>query len=253
MVNFSKRRGVIAFPKERRRVMTFKEVMEFLEEHGSEQTRKIYRNHGVKGEFYGVKVGDLKIVQKKVKKNHELSMQLYNTANYDAMYLAGLIADEKVISKAELQSWMDRADSHLISTYPVAWVAAESPYGLELAKEWIESENEFTAAGGYATYSSLINTKSNEELNLEEIEELLDHIVKNIHRERNQVRYQMNAFVIAAGGYIPELADKAKEYGERIGKVHVDMGNTSCKVPLIKPYIEKMEARGTKKKKKARC
>jgi hypothetical protein len=63
----------------------------------------------------------------------------------------------------------------------------------------------------------------------------------------------MNFFVIAVGGYMPNLAEVAKSYGEKIGKVKVDMGNTSCKVPLIKPYIEKMEARGVKKRKEARC
>lgn len=50
-----------------------------------------------------------------------------------------------------------------------------------------------------------------------------------------------------------ELSEKAKELGDKIGKVTVDMGNTACKVPMIRPYIEKMEAHGVKKKKQARC
>ncbi|MGK0466237.1 MAG: hypothetical protein ACJAX4_001523 [Clostridium sp.] len=46
---------------------------------------------------------------------------------------------------------------------------------------------------------------------------------------------------------------KRSKLGDKIGKVTVDMGNTACKVPMIRPYIEKMEARGVKKKKQARC
>lgn len=233
--------------------MTFEEIMLFLEDHGSEQTQKIFRNHGISGEIYGVKVGDMKQVQKKVKKNYELSMKLYDSKNYDAMYLAGLIADEKAMSKKDLQNWMANAGGQSISTTTVAWIAAESPFGLELAREWIQSEDEVTAAGGYATYSSLIAITPNEDLDIPEIEGILDRIVEGIHEERNYVRYEMNGFVISAGGYIPALAEKAKAYGERIGKVSVDMGNTACKVPLITPYIEKMENRGVKKKKKARC
>lgn len=228
--------------------MTFEEIIQFLEEHGTEQNRRIYRNHGVVGEVYGVKVADLKVVQKKVKKNHELSLQLYATGNYDAMYLAGLIADEEKMSKQELDRWMTGVDNHLIPTYAVAPVAAKSSYGLELARKWMRSKDEFVVAGGYATYIAMINKKSKEELDLIEIEEILDHIVEVIHQERNQVRYQMNAFVIAAGGYIPSLANKARDYGNTIGKVEVNMGNTACKVPLITPYIDKMIARNEKKK-----
>ena len=55
-------------------------------------------NHGAKEPFFGVKVGDLKKILKKTKKNHELSLELYKTGNSDAMYLAGLMADEKKIT-----------------------------------------------------------------------------------------------------------------------------------------------------------
>jgi 3-methyladenine DNA glycosylase AlkD len=38
---------------------------------------------------FGVKIGDLKVIQKKVKKDHQLAMELFDTGIYDAMYLAG--------------------------------------------------------------------------------------------------------------------------------------------------------------------
>lgn len=233
--------------------MTFDEIMLFLEEHGSEQYRKILQNHGITSKMYGVKVADMKKVQKKVKKNYELSMKLFDTGIYDAKYLAGLIADEKAMTKEDLQHWMQSAGSNGISIYTVAWIAAESDYGNELAREWIESEVEDIAAGGYSTYSSLIATKPNEELDIDEIRRLLDHVANVIHEERNKVRYQMNSFVISVGGYIDELTDKAIKCGELIGKVNVNMGNTACKVPSIVSYIEKMKKKGVKKKKQARC
>lgn len=233
--------------------MELSEVMTFLEEHGSEQVRKIMRNHGADGPMFGVKVADMKVIEKKVKKNYDLSTALYDTGNYDAMYMAGLIADEKKMTKEDLQKWIEATDTEGIACNTVAWIAAESAYGHELAVEWMQSERETKAAAGWATYSSLIATKPNEELDYPEVEAYLDHVLEVIHDEREEVKYQMNYFVIAVGGYMPELRAKAKDYGDRIGKVSVDMGNTACKVALITPYIEKMEARGTKKRKKARC
>lgn len=182
-----------------------------------------------------------------------MSIDLFNTGNYDAMYLAGLIADENSMSKEDIRHWLEVGHYESIACTTVAWIAAESPYGLELAKEWIGDEDETVAATGWATLTSIIGITPNEELDYFELEAYLDHVYEVIHDEREEVKYQMNFFVIAVGGYIPELTSKAKDYGESIGKVSVDMGNTACKVPLIKPYIEKMEARGVKKKKQARC
>ncbi len=233
--------------------MTFEEIMLFLEENGSEQYRKIYTNHGIPDPKFGVKVSELKKIQKKVKKDYELSKKLYDTGNYDAMYLAGLIADEKLMTKEDLVHWVTTSKSDNIGSSTVAWIAAESDYGLELAQEWIQSEIEHVAASGWSTYASLIAITPNEELDIPDIEHNIENIAKVIHGERETVKYQMNAFVISAGGYIPALAEKAKTLGTAIGKVKVDMGNTACKVPHITPYIEKMEARGVKKKKMARC
>ena len=63
--------------------MNLEEVMNYLESKGSEQTRKIYIKHGAPGNFYGVKVADLKPIFKKEKNNHQLALALYATGNSD--------------------------------------------------------------------------------------------------------------------------------------------------------------------------
>ena len=46
------------------------------------------------------------------------------------MYLAGLIADEKLISKEDLNYWVENASWHMIAEYTVPWIAAESKFGI---------------------------------------------------------------------------------------------------------------------------
>ncbi len=58
---------------------------------------------------------------------------------------------------------------------------------------------------------------------------------------RNWIRYTMNGFVIAIGSYVEALTKKANEVATTIGKVHVDVGGTACKVPLATEYIKKIE------------
>ncbi|MFT5511695.1 MAG: 3-methyladenine DNA glycosylase AlkD [Bacteroidia bacterium] len=79
--------------------MTFEEVMSELKGYGNENTKRTYANHGAKEPFFGVKGGDLKKSLKKTKKNHALALQLFDTGNSDAMYLAALMADEKEVTE----------------------------------------------------------------------------------------------------------------------------------------------------------
>ena len=235
--------------------MTTAEIMEQLEALGNPGTKKILINHGAREPFFGVKVGDLKKIVKKIKKNHVLSLELYATGNSDAMYLAGLIADEKQISKEELQGWARQAYWYMLSEYTVPWVAAESEYGFELGMEWIDSEDPGLAAAGWSTLSSLATIRADEDLDLDVFSALLDRIGEEIHESPNRVRYTMNGFVITVGGSVTPLHEKAVAIAEQIGKVEVWMGKTACKVPLATAYIQKIADKGRvgKKKKVARC
>lgn len=235
--------------------MTKNEVMQQLEAFGNAQTKKIFTRHGAREPFFGVKIQDLKKIQKKIKKDHELSLQLYETGNSDAMYFAALIADEQQITKAQLQNWVEKAYWYMISENSVAWIAAESKYGFELGLEWIESDVENIAAAGWATLASVASITPDEDLDVEKYSELLDRATANVHEAQNRVRYAMNGFIIAIGSYIPALTEKALNLGEQVGKVSVQMGKTSCKVPLAAPYIQKVVDKGRvgKKRKMARC
>ena len=108
---------------------------------------------------------------------------------------------------------------------------------------------------GWATFISILGIMPDEELDRSEIDLLLERIERTIHTEQNRVRYAMNNFVICVGAYLPDRTERAKALDERIEKVSVEMGGTACKVPLIAPYIGKIEARGSigKKRKTAHC
>jgi len=235
--------------------MKASDILKELEEYGDERTKNTYMNHGAKEPFFGVKVGDLKKILKKTKKNHELSLELYATGNSDAMYLAGLMADETQITEAQLDQWVDQAYWYYLSEYAVPWVAAETPFGFELGLKWIESDQERVADAGWGTLASFASVRPDEDLDIAKYRELLHQVGEQIHSAQNRVRFAMNSFVIAVGSYIPALTDVALEVGEKIGKVDVIMGTTACKVPLATEYVNKVITRGAvgKKRKSARC
>jgi len=234
--------------------MTAQDILDEIRPLGRDSYKSVILKHGVVEPCFGVKIEDLKKIQKRVKKDYRLALELYDTGIYDAMYLAGLIADDARMTRKDLQRWLAKACMPLASC-TVAWVAAGSPHGWTQALEWIDSEKEIVAVAGWATLAGIVSITPDAELNLAELKRLLQRVLKTISKAKNRVRYQMNSFVICVGGYVLPLKELAVEVAEKLGKVTVDMGDTECKVPSAAEYIRKMEARGNlgKKRKTVKC
>jgi len=235
--------------------MTANEIMQELEKYGDAQTKKTLMKHGAKEPFFGVKVADLKKILKKTKKNHQLSLELYATGNSDAMYLAGLMADETKISETELEQWLQQAYWYYLNEFVVPWVAAETPFAFALGLKWIDSKEERVAAAGWVTLSYYAGLNNDNVLDLTAYTLLLNRVATEIEQAQNRVRHCMNAFVIAIGTYIKELYPKALDVATKIGKQNVEMFGTYCKVPLATEYLQKAMNNGIvgKKRKSARC
>jgi 3-methyladenine DNA glycosylase AlkD len=235
--------------------MTAAQIMKELKSLGTDGYKRILFNHGAKEPVFGVKIEELKKYQKRIKKDYQLALDLYATGNYDAQYLAGLIADEAKMTKKDLKNWLAKANCDALYGSTVPWIAAESKHGWDLALEWIESKKESVATAGWTTLCSLVSIRDDVELDVAELKRLLQRVEKMIHGAPNHVRYAMNSFVIAVGCYVKELTGLAMKTAEKVGKVSVDMGNTACKVPFAPEYIKKVQQRGTigKKRAMARC
>src|SRR5258708_22887363 len=172
--------------------MTAKDIVAELKRLGNARTKKMWMTHGAQEPCLGVKVADMKKIQKRVKMDYQLALDLYDTGIADAMYLAGLIADDAKMTKKDLQKWVENATWHMVGEYTVPWVASSSPHGREMALKWIESKNEAIAASGWATYSRIVAIKDDAELSLDEIKSLLARLAKGIHQEPNSSKMVVN-------------------------------------------------------------
>lgn len=235
--------------------MSAEEILNEIKSMASESNKNVLLKHGAKEPFYGVKIQDLKKIQKKIKKDHQLSLELYDSGVSDAMYLAGLISDPAKMTKKDLQKWAEKATWYMISEYAVAWTAAESPFGWEMALEWIDSPEEKMAAAGWSTLGSYASVRSDDELEMDSIRRLIDRVRDRIHDAPNRVRYAMNGFLISAAVHVAPLTDYAVETAKKIGPVEVEMGGTACKTPYAPEYVQKADSRGKigKKRKTAKC
>lgn len=236
-------------------MMTVPQIMADLQQHGDEGIKKILLKHGVKEPFFGVKVEHLKTIQKKIRTDYQLAKDLYATGNADAMYLAGLITDDKKMSIDDLQTWVRQAVSDNIADYMVPWVTAGGNFGWELALQWIEDHEAHVVSAGWFTLANLVALKPDAELDLAALRTLLSRVEKNIHTALNRVRSGMNIFMICLGSYISSMTGEVIDTARRIGPVTVIKEGTACKTPLATDYIEKVRLRGKlgQKKKTVKC
>jgi len=235
--------------------MTIDQVMSQLAAKGSESTKRIFLKHGAKEPFFGVKVADLKVIQRQIKGDQPLALELYATGNGDAQYLAGLIADGRKMSVTQLQAWAEGAGWGMISGTIVPWVASEHPEGFALAARWIDSDQERIAVSGWKTLCALATTLADDRLPVKRFSALLDRAAKTMRSAPDEVRFAMNGFILACGTYVAPLADRAIELARNIGRVEVAPGETTCRVPDAESYILKSR-RGAPiapKRKTVRC
>jgi len=216
--------------------MTVEQVMSHLKKNGTAQTVKIYRNHGAKGDLFGVSFADLGKLKKQIKVDHALALDLWETGNLDARTIALMVADPSQVTWPQLQKWVGDVDYHLLADM-VASIAGRSPLALSKAAKWMRSKKEYVRQCGYSTIASVL--KEGVEVDDSECKAILATIEKEIHGSPNRARYTMNNALIAIGVYRPALKEAAIAAARRIGKVEVDHGATSCQTPDAEGYIQK--------------
>src|SRR5678816_1116773 len=98
--------------------MTVKEVIKQLESLGNEKVRAHNTKYGAGDNQFGVKHGDIRVLAKKIKTNHELALALWKTGNIDAQLLAILLIKPKNLSADE----MDRMVRSVSFTHVADWL-----------------------------------------------------------------------------------------------------------------------------------
>lgn len=90
--------------------MTLKETLTQLEAVGNEKMRAQDTKNGAGDNQFGVRLGDIRVLAKKIKKNHELAMALWDTGNIDARLLATLVVKPKSLSSSEMDRMVRTVD-----------------------------------------------------------------------------------------------------------------------------------------------
>ncbi|HXX59381.1 MAG TPA: DNA alkylation repair protein [Dehalococcoidales bacterium] len=112
---------------------------------------------------YGIKVDNalglsmpvIREAAKKIGTDHALALQLWQTGIHDARILAGLVADPKQITDAQMENWVMDFDSWDVCDQVCGSVFEKSPLAWRKVAEWAARDEEFVKRAAFALLASL--------------------------------------------------------------------------------------------------
>ncbi len=192
-------------------MMEFMEVMTELEALGDARMKRLYMGNGAKEPVFGVATGKLKPLGKANMGNQALAEQLYQSGCYDAMYLAGMIADVPGMTQADFDRWMDGAYFPMLSDYVVAVTLAESDMAQRIADRWIDAKQPLRRSAGWRCYEWLLGTRKDAEFNPNKLLALLDRAKAELPDAPEFLKTSLEGFIAAVGVSFAPLHGEARQ------------------------------------------
>ena len=223
------------------------ETLQQLKKLGKPNAAEIYRRHGASGEVWGVSFADLGKFTKRIKTDHALARELWESGVVDARTLALMVADPAALTPSAAEAWLREANAPVLLHY-LALLVAQTAFARDKLEAWTKAKGDFPRTCGYTLLAILLGRQ---QVSDADARRHLATIEKTIHASPNRARHAMNLALIAIGTHKPELETDAVAAARRIGKVEVDHGETGCKTPDAEAYILKAKAR--KKEKPRAC
>ena len=214
--------------------MTVDEILARLETLGDAARRKHNAKAGAPDDQFGVKLGDIRAMAKKLKADRELAIKLWETGNVEAQLLASLIIRPRSLSADELDALTRSATCSQVADWLNSYVVAEHPEKESLREKWMEAKDRWAARAGWHFTASRVN-KGEGGLDLPA---LLDRIEEEMPTAAPEVQWTMNNTLAAIGIRHPEHRERAVALGEKIGLYRDWPASKGCTPPYVPVWVD---------------
>jgi 3-methyladenine DNA glycosylase AlkD len=222
--------------------MNVKEILSLLKSLGDEARRAHNTKAGAPENQFGVKLGDLRALAKKLKTDHSLALELWKTGNVEAQLLATLIIKPKALSASEVDKLTRSTTCAQVADWLNSYVVAEHPEKEALREKWMLSKEKdrWAARAGWHFTASRVNKKAHADLDLPA---LIDRIEKEMPKAKPEVQWTMNNTLAAIGIHHPQLRARAVAIGEKIGLYRDWPVSKGCIIPYVPVWVAAMVKR----------
>jgi len=219
--------------------MTLEETLKQLEALGDEKVRKQNRKWGAGQNQYGVKLGELRKLAKKIKHNQELAHELWETGNVDARFLAILLMKPALLNMEQLEHLVYSLKFTRVADWLNSYVLNKHSENEELRLKWLNSDNKMAARCAWSLTAERIN-KNPDGL---DISSVLDRIEKEMGELEPEVQWTMNFALAYAGINFQEHRKRAIAIGEKLGVYRDYPVSKGCTSPFAPIWINEMVSR----------
>lgn len=219
--------------------MTVNEILAQLESLGDPARRKHNAKAGAPENQFGVKLGDLRAIAKKLKTNHELALELWETGNVEAQLLATLVIKPTALSTKQLDTLTRSTTCSQVADWLNAYVVAEHPDKWTLREKWMKDKNRWAARAGWNLTASGINKGTGEF----DLPALLDRLEKELPKAPPEVQWTMNNTLAAIGIKHAKHRKRVVALGEKFGLYRDWPTSKGCIPPYVPVWVEAMVKR----------
>lgn len=122
--------------------MTKNEILAMFEDLGNEKRKQMYIKNGASENTYGVLMGELRKLAKQLGKNHELALELWQSGNTEARWLACMICDVNKLTLDEIRDMVSQITYNDLIDKFIGEVVCKHKSADILAEEWSVSEED---------------------------------------------------------------------------------------------------------------
>lgn len=220
--------------------MTVKEILAKLKALGDDARRAHNIKAGAPDNQFGVKLGDIRAIAKKIKTDHDLAVELWDTGNVEAQLVATLIIKPKSLSAAEVDKLTRSTTCTQVADWLNSYVVAEHPEKEALRAKWMKAKDRWAARAGWHFTASRVNKGDVDDLDLPA---LVDRIEKEMPKAKPEVQWTMNNTLAAIGIHHPKLRKRAVTIGEKVGLYRDWPVSKGCIIPYVPVWVEAMMKR----------
>jgi 3-methyladenine DNA glycosylase AlkD len=219
--------------------MTVHEILARLESLGDDARRAHNKKSGAPDNQFGVKLGDIRVLAKKIKTDHELALQLWETGNVEAQLLATLIIKPKSLTAGQVDKLTRSTTCAQVADWLNSYVIAQHPEKEAMREKWMKAKDRWAARAGWHFTASRVN-KGADGLDLPA---LLDRIEKELPKALPEVQWTMNNTLAAIGIHDRKLRKRAIAIGEKIGLYRDWPVSKGCTPPYVPVWVDFMVKR----------
>ncbi len=219
--------------------MTPDDALAQLEALGDEKVRARNAKNGAGDNQYGVRLGDIRKLAKKIKVNHPLGMELWETGNIDARLLAILLVKPEEVPASEMNRMVRSATFAQVADWLNAYVVKKHPDKEPLRQKWMGAKDPMAARAGWNLTAERV-AKDPAGLDLPA---LLDRIETEMGAAPPEAQWTMNSCLAAIGIHLPEHRARALAIGEALGVYRDYPVSKGCTSPFAPIWIGEMVRR----------